>query len=138
MSRAEKSRVWEKNKRTSEKPISTLSELHPFYLKNALKRTYERERFWIDFFKKNGIQPLEIEYETLVQEYQTLVPEILDFIGVQTSGDLKVEQNKLKKQADFYTEILIIYYRIYFLLYNFLPEPAFGCLRWIKHRVMAL
>ena len=136
LSRAEKSQVWEKHNHRSNEPTSIQGELHPFYLKNALKRAQEREQFWIDFFKENNIQPLEIEYETLTKSYQTLIPKVLAFIGVEYPSSLRIEQNKLKKQADLYTELLIIYYQLYFILYNFLPKPIFGYLRWLKHRLM--
>lgn len=136
LSRAEKSRVWEKHNQISKKQSSIQTELHPFYLKSALKRVHEREQAWIDFFKRNDIQPLEMEYETLVKSYQTIIPGVLDFIGIEYPTDLKVEQNKLKKQADMYTEFLIMYYRVYFLLYNFLPESVFGYLRWLKHKLI--
>ena len=136
LSRAEKSRVWEKHNQILQKQSPVQTQLHPFYLKSALKRVHEREQTWIDFFKRNDIQPLEIEYETLVKSFQTMVPRVLDFIDIEYPTDLKVEQNKFKKQADMYTEFLIMYYRVYFLLYNSLPKPVFGYLQWLKHRLI--
>jgi len=96
----------------------------------------DREQFWVNFFHENSIQPIEIDYENLIENYREIVPKILDFIGISYPKTLQITQNKLKKQSDFYTEFLILYYHTYFLFYRYLPKPLFSKLRWLKNRLV--
>ncbi|MGD1866812.1 MAG: Stf0 family sulfotransferase [Phormidesmis sp.] len=140
LSRAEQSAVWEKHSATKASENAQThpqgKDLHPFYVKSALKRVNIREQFWADFFHKNSIQPMEIAYEDLTENYQEIVPQVLDFIGISYPKTLQITQNKLKKQSDFYTEFLIFYYHTYFLFYRYLPKPLFNRLRWLKNRLV--
>ena len=86
LSRAEQTAVWEKHSssRATEntQKHSKAKDLHPFYVKSALKRVGDREQFWVNFFHENSIQPIEIDYENLIENYREIVPKILDFIGI--------------------------------------------------------
>ncbi len=140
LSRAEVEKVWEKRKnvtsygKTYNKNKRTV--IHPFYVKNALCRVFEREKFWVDLFDRDSIQVLSVEYENLVESADFVLPKVLRFIQVECPNTVEFRQERLKKQADIMTEFLIFYYRLYFVVYNHLPKSVFGILRFLKNKLL--
>ena len=68
---------------------------------NHLKlRIDEHNAAWQDFFDECGIEPVKIVYEELAEDYENIVPQLLDEIGVQTPENFSAEKPRMKRQAD--------------------------------------
>jgi LPS sulfotransferase NodH len=133
LSRAEHTKAWEKHHRGQAKRPSWLTQVTPFYLKAALQRVHDREQYWQDFFAQQSLHPFEISYEKLVANQPEALLNCLTYLGLDASQETLLEQTTLKKQADLFTEFLLVYYSLYFAMYRLLPEPIFALLRRIKY-----
>ena len=134
LARAEQSNQWEKH---SSSVLSNEKQrkfsITPFYIKSAIKRAMEREGVWKKFFRENSITPYTITYEDLVEAQSLHIQRILEFLEIPDAFKIVVTPSILKKQADFYTEFLILYYRIYFLLNHLIPKSLWDFMRHIKN-----
>ncbi len=63
-------------------------------------RIDEHNAAWQDFFDECGIEPVRIVYEELAEDYESIVPRLLQEIGVQTPENFSVEKPRMKRQAD--------------------------------------
>lgn len=134
LSRAEQSEVWEKHN----EGVSTKSkkfDISPHYIRSAYNRIIERESFWLNFFQINNIKPYLISYEDLVKNPKLKIQECLSYLEIDDVKDITVARPTLQKQSDLYTEFLLLYYRIYFLSKNIIPQPLWSLLRRSKHLV---
>jgi LPS sulfotransferase NodH len=135
LSRAEQSDRWEKHSSlTSSTANKNKFAITPFYIKSAINRAIEREEIWKKFFQENGIVPYTINYEELVKAKSSHIHKILEFLEISNAFKTVVTSPTLKKQADFYTEFLIIYYRVYFLLKSLVPDTLWKLARHIKNQ----
>jgi LPS sulfotransferase NodH len=55
---------------------------------------------WRDFFRMEGITPLEMEYETLVADYHGEVVRALKFLGLDATKARDIPEPRLQKQGD--------------------------------------
>jgi trehalose 2-sulfotransferase len=55
---------------------------------------------WRDFFRAEGITPLEMEYETLVADYRGEVARALEFLGLDSAAAQTIPEPRLQKQGD--------------------------------------
>ncbi len=68
---------------------------------NHLKlRIDEHNAAWQSFFDGCGVEPLEVVYEELVEDYEGTVTRLLDGIGIHTPENFAVAGPKMKRQAD--------------------------------------
>ena len=68
---------------------------------NHLKlRIDEHNAAWQGFFDGCGVEPLEVVYEELVDDYEGTVIRLLDGIGIHTPENFVVTAPKMKRQAD--------------------------------------
>ena len=63
-------------------------------------RIDEHNAAWQDFFDECGIELIKIVYEELVDDYENIVPRLLEDIGVQIPENFSVEKPRMKRQAD--------------------------------------
>lgn len=63
-------------------------------------RIDEHNAAWQDFFGACGVEPMEVIYEELVEDYEDTVLWLLDGIGVSIPEDFAVVQPKMRRQAD--------------------------------------
>lgn len=134
LARAEQSNQWEKHSSSScsiEKQGKF--SINPFYIKSAIKRATEREDIWKKFFRENSITPYTITYEDLVKAQSLHTQRVLEFLEISDAFKIVVAPSILKKQADFYTEFLIVYYRVYFFLNYLFPKLLWNVMRHIKN-----
>lgn len=73
---------------------SDLEEVHKLHL-----FLLEEEAFLRKLFKDNKIEPLLIEYESLVQYPQIYLKNILDFLSIETYQEINFETNAIKKTS---------------------------------------
>jgi trehalose 2-sulfotransferase len=74
-------------------------------------RLSQFETSWRRHFQREGVEPFEIAYEDLVQDYEATVLAVLGYLGLPISTDLKIAPPRLEKQADLVTEEWVERYR---------------------------
>jgi trehalose 2-sulfotransferase len=68
---------------------------------NHLKlRIDEHNAAWQGFFDGCGVEPLEVVYEDLVEDYEGAVLRLLDGIGTSIPQNFTVKKPRVKRQAD--------------------------------------
>ena len=63
-------------------------------------RIDEHNAAWQDFFEGCGVEPLEVVYEDLVEDYRGTVLWLLDGIGIPIPENFAVAEPKMRRQAD--------------------------------------
>jgi LPS sulfotransferase NodH len=63
-------------------------------------RIDEHNAAWQDFFEGCGVEPMEVVYEELVEDYPGTVSWLLDGIGISTPQNFFVAEPKMRRQAD--------------------------------------
>jgi trehalose 2-sulfotransferase len=63
-------------------------------------RIDEHNTAWQSFFEQCGVEPLEVVYEELSEEYEGTVLRLLDEIGVPVPENFVVAAPKMRRQAD--------------------------------------
>ena len=64
----------------------------------------KEEQAWQGYFLERRIEPLRIVYESLVQNYEESIRQVLSYLGVAEYNDVPIPPPSLKKQADIVTE----------------------------------
>ena len=63
-------------------------------------RIDEHNAAWQDFFEGCGVEPMEVVYEELVEDYRGTVLWLLDGIGIPVPENFAVAEPKMRRQAD--------------------------------------
>ncbi|HEX2740778.1 MAG TPA: Stf0 family sulfotransferase, partial [Rubrobacter sp.] len=63
-------------------------------------RIDEHNDAWQNFFEECGVEPMEVVYEELVEDYEGTVLWLLDGIGVSIPENFGVTEPKMRRQAD--------------------------------------
>jgi trehalose 2-sulfotransferase len=63
-------------------------------------RIDEHNAAWQDFFEGCGVEPMEVVYEELVEDYRGTVRGLLDGIGIPVPENFAVAEPKMRRQAD--------------------------------------
>jgi trehalose 2-sulfotransferase len=63
-------------------------------------RIDEHNAAWQGFFDGCGVEPLEVVYEELVEDYEGTVLRLLDGIGITIPQNFTVKKPRMKRQAD--------------------------------------
>ena len=74
-------------------------------IKRLLHLIQQKELEWVIFFDRNNIQPLEIYYEDLIEQYHETLTEINTFLGVKLPEDFQFPTPPLQKQANDESEV---------------------------------
>lgn len=72
---------------------------------------HRNEKAWKAFFAENGIMPHTVDYQDLVDDYESTAIEILRYLGVSIPVDIVFGPRRLKKQADELSEEWVQRYR---------------------------
>jgi trehalose 2-sulfotransferase len=67
-------------------------------------RIDEHNAAWLAFFQSCGVEPMEVVYEELVEDYEGTVLWLLEGIGVPIPENLSVVTPKMRRQADHLSE----------------------------------
>ncbi|GEM_PF-2447979 len=70
---------------------------------DAIIQFQKWEKGWEEFFRKNNIIPLKIEYEELIKDHRGTLVRILEYLGVSVPEPLVVEVG-LEQQSDLLSE----------------------------------
>ncbi|HEX2742573.1 MAG TPA: Stf0 family sulfotransferase [Rubrobacter sp.] len=63
-------------------------------------RIDEHNAAWQNFFEECGVEPMEVVYEELVEDYEGTVLWLLDGIGISIPENFGVTEPKMRRQAD--------------------------------------
>ena len=63
-------------------------------------RIDEHNAAWQDFFERCGVEPMEVVYEELVEDYRGTLLWLLDGIGISLPENFAVTEPKMRRQAD--------------------------------------
>src|ERR671913_449213 len=63
-------------------------------------RIDEHNAAWQDFFEGCGVEPMEVVYEELVEDYRGTLLWLLDGIGISVPENFAVAEPKMRRQAD--------------------------------------
>jgi LPS sulfotransferase NodH len=78
---------------------------------NHLKlRIDEHNAAWQSFFEGCGVEPLEVVYEELVEDYEGTVLRLLDGIDVHVPETFVVVEPRMRRQADGLSEEWVCLY----------------------------
>jgi LPS sulfotransferase NodH len=65
----------------------------------------EGEAGWQGFFKACGVEPFQVEYENLVEAYESTALRILEYLNIPYPRNLVLGERMLQKQADALNEV---------------------------------
>ena len=101
--RAVQSQVWV---RYADDPVPLTRDLVYDYdaIDRWLQRIHRDERAWQQFFEDGGIRPLELTYEGFIDEYETTLLEVLQYLEVPIPTDLAIDEPDMVRQSDALSE----------------------------------
>ena len=73
-------------------------------IKDFIVQTTAHESSWLEFFRKNKVEPFTVIYEDFVDSYEETAKAILKYLGIPHPEDLAFGARKFKKQADALTD----------------------------------
>lgn len=136
LARAEQTNRWEKRRNLSSVSKLKKFQITPTYIQAAVRRVCDREQIWKNFFEENQINPHIITYENLASSQLSHICETLKFLQIENAEQATINYSTLKKQSDIRTEILILYYQIYFSTKSALPDAAWRLIQTTKNRFL--
>lgn len=96
--------------------------ISPLQINGNLKLLQKNETNWREFLNQHNIQPYQVSYESLCANQLETIKGILAYLDIPDSQQPITIESNFKKQADIYTELLILQHRLYQLLKRITPE----------------
>jgi len=69
-------------------------------IEQSLKEAERQEKIWHRFFQRIGIEPFEVEYEKLCQDYEGTIRSVLDFLQISLPRGARIGPPVTIRQAD--------------------------------------
>jgi LPS sulfotransferase NodH len=69
-------------------------------LERCITQMHLEEMRWADYFDANGIEPLVVTYEALVDDVPAAVRQVLGYIDLKLADDFLFPESQFRKQAD--------------------------------------
>ena len=69
-------------------------------IEQSLKEADRQEKIWYRFFQQIGIEPFEVEYEKLCQDYEGTIRSVLDFLQISLPRGTQIGPPVTIRQAD--------------------------------------
>ena len=82
------------------KSIFREPEFDPDLIEQSLHEAERQDKLWDDFFRRIGIKPFEVEYETLYQDYERTIRDVLNFLKVKLPAGARVGPPATTRQSD--------------------------------------
>ncbi|ERT08169.1 sulfotransferase domain protein [Lyngbya aestuarii BL J] len=117
----------------SNSPKNPYPYISPGTVEVYLSQIEKDEKAWFQFFENNNIEPQIIIYEELAQNKQKNIVDVLSFLEIPVSEDINFNSS-FKKQADFYTDLLLVQYHSYTLLKKWVSPRILKMLSVLKDR----
>jgi LPS sulfotransferase NodH len=75
-------------------------EFDPDLIEQSLHEAERQEKIWDDFFLRFGMEPFEVEYENLCQDYEKTIRAVLNFLDIKLPSGARVGPPVTRRQAD--------------------------------------
>jgi LPS sulfotransferase NodH len=75
-------------------------EFDPELIEQSLHEAERQETIWDDFFRRAGVKPFQVEYETLCEDYEASIGAVLNFLRIKLPPDARVGPPVTTRQAD--------------------------------------
>ena len=82
------------------KSILREPEFDPDLIEQSLHEAERQDKLWDNFFRANGIEPFEVEYEMLCQDYEKTIRAVLNFLKIKLPAGARVGPPVTTRQAD--------------------------------------
>jgi trehalose 2-sulfotransferase len=82
------------------KSILREPEFDPDLIEQSLHEAERQDKLWDDFFGRIGIEPFEVEYEKLCQDYERTIRAVLNFLRIKLPAGARVGPPVTTRQAD--------------------------------------
>ena len=82
------------------KSILREPEFDPDLIEQSLHEAERQDKLWDDFFRRGGIEPFEVEYEKLCQDYERTIRAALNFLKIKLPAGARVGPPATTRQAD--------------------------------------
>jgi len=82
------------------KSILREPEFDPDLIEQSLHEAERQDKLWDDFFRRIGIKPFEVEYETLYQDYERTIRDVLNFLKIKLPAGARVGPPATTRQSD--------------------------------------
>ena len=69
-------------------------------IEQSLREAERQENLWHRFFQRIGVEPFDVEYETLCQDYERTIRSVLDFLQISLSRGASIGPPVTIRQAD--------------------------------------
>jgi trehalose 2-sulfotransferase len=75
-------------------------EFDPDLIEQSLHEAERQDKLWDNFFRAIGIEPFEVEYEMLCQDYEKTIRAVLNFLKIKLPAGARVGPPVTTRQAD--------------------------------------
>ena len=75
-------------------------EFDPDLIEQSLREAERQEKIWDDFFRRIGVNPFQVEYEKLCQDYEATIRAVLSFLRIKLPASARVGPPVTTRQAD--------------------------------------
>lgn len=75
-------------------------EFDPDLIEQSLQEAERQEKMWDDFFRRVGVNPFQVEYEKLCQDYEATIRAVLNFLKIKFPPGARVGPPATTRQAD--------------------------------------
>jgi len=82
------------------KSILREPEFDPDLIEQSLHEAERQDKLWDNFFRAIGIEPFEVEYEMLCQDYEKTIRAVLNFLEIKLPAGARVGPPVTTRQAD--------------------------------------
>jgi trehalose 2-sulfotransferase len=82
------------------KSILREPEFDPDLIEQSLREAARQEKIWDDFFRRIGIEPFNVEYENLCEDYESTIRAVLHFLRIKLPAGTRVGPPVTTRQAD--------------------------------------
>jgi LPS sulfotransferase NodH len=69
-------------------------------IEQSLREAERQEKIWQHFFQRLGIEPFQVQYEELCQDYEGTIHGVLDFLQISLPRDARIGRPVTIRQAD--------------------------------------
>jgi trehalose 2-sulfotransferase len=75
-------------------------EFDPDLIEQSLHEAERQDKMWDDFFRRIGVEPFEVEYEKLCQDYERTIRSVLNFLRIKLPTGARVGPPVTTRQSD--------------------------------------
>ena len=69
-------------------------------IEQCLTEAGRQEELWQSFFQRIGVDPFQVEYEKLCEDYEATVRAVLDFLQISLPRNSRIGPARTVRQAD--------------------------------------